>query len=247
MDRRKQIGNDRDRCKELHTYFDSRIHTERHIKGTLLSYPRDDVRRKKWGRVQGDRFADTCRAHQYHIFYIDKQGYIKQRTNSNATAIWKDGELNQMKLKILDSDAVGLQACWYGNFYGDADYTKFPTTNGQQNTVAYAPEYGMHLWFPSDATTFQQYGYFEGQTTWTFQETWPGKNGHAGVGCYSWGPGTVSYAMMLNLQNSVEFWFKDTNSSLQSTDVHPINSWKNGEYPCTPRNSEKLASVSIFC
>jgi len=33
--------------------------------------------------------------------------------------------------------------------------------------------------------------------------------------------------MMVNLHNSIEIWWKDTNSSLPSVDNHPINSWTN--------------------
>ncbi|KAF2402645.1 hypothetical protein EJ06DRAFT_528740 [Trichodelitschia bisporula] len=163
----------------------------------------------------------------YHLFYISKDGYVIQKSNSNATNFWQDGYVNQLKLKAFDDDSVGLQACWYGNFYGDSDYSKFPTVNGDKNTLAYSSQFGMHLWFPSDATTMEQYGYYEGQKTWISQRKWPGINGHAGVGCYSWGPGTVSYAMMVNLQNTIEFWWKDTNSSLPSTESHPIQSWQN--------------------
>jgi hypothetical protein len=164
---------------------------------------------------------------KWHIFYISKDGYLRQKSNSNVTNIWEDGPLNAQNLKVLDADSVGMQACWYGNFYGDSDFTKFPTASGQTNTEGFVPDHGMHLWFPTDETTFQQYGFFEGQEEWTFQKTWAGFNGHAGVGCYSWGPGSVSYAMMVNLHNSIEIWWKDTNSSLPSVDNHPINSWTN--------------------
>lgn len=79
----------------------------------------------------------------------------------------------------------------------------------------------MHIWYASDDQTFQQYGIYEGQDQWVFQREWAGFNGHAGVGCYSWLPGTgklelvhqalgesliilVSYAMLVNLNNTVD-------------------------------------------
>lgn len=163
------------------------------------------------------------------MFYIDRNNTIKQKTQTNVTNLWEDGELNGLSLKVFDDpgSAVGMQACYYGNFYGDSDFSKFPSASGSNNTVQFDSQFGMHLWYPPENDTFIQYGWFEGQDTWTKQYTWPGMNGHAGVGCYSWGPGTTSYTMFVNDQNSVEFWWKDTNSSISSTDTHPINSFQN--------------------
>jgi hypothetical protein len=62
---------------------------------------------------------------------------------------------------------------------------------------------------------------------WTKESPWKGKNGHAGVGCYSWGTGSFYYTMMVNDQNNTEIWWIDTNSSTPSTKQHPINSWTN--------------------
>jgi len=83
---------------------------------------------------------------------------------------------------------------------------------------------------------------------WTSQGTWPNKNGHAGVGCYSWGAGTVTYVMMVNLENTVEFWWKDTNTNLSSTTGHPINEWVNSESPfslVTPSSTDTPSAASI--
>lgn len=89
----------------------------------------------------------------------------------------------------------------------------------------------MHLWYASDSTTFEQYGWRDGEADWTHQNTWNNKNGHAGVGCYSWGPGTVTYVMMVNLDHTVEVWWKDTNTTLKGNKTHPINVWTNSECP----------------
>jgi hypothetical protein len=166
----------------------------------------------------------------WHVFYINSTGYVNQLSNSNVTNIWQDGYANSLDLKAFNNDSVGLQACWYGSFYGDSDADKFPTANGKTNTESFDEAYGMHLWYASDESTFQQYGIYEGLTSWVFEKTWPNMNGHAGVGCYSWLPGTVTYAMFVNQHNSVEFWWKDT-SNLTSTDEHPIMSWTNCNFP----------------
>lgn len=43
------------------------------------------------------------------------------------------------------------------------------------------------------------------------------------------GPGTVTYVMMVNEQNTAEVWWKDTNTNLTATAAHPINEWVKSE------------------
>ncbi len=158
------------------------------------------------------------------------------------TDIWQPGPLSSLNLKAFISPSVGLQACWKGDFYGDSDFAKFPTASGQTNTVPYDQSHmGMDIWFATDDSTFIQYAWYVGKTTWVQIQKWPGFNGHAGVGCYSWGAGTTTYAMLANKQNNLEMWWKDTNINLTSTETHPINSWVNGTeaaidnvYPTSP-------------
>jgi hypothetical protein len=119
-----------------------------------------------------------------------------------------------------------MQACWYGSDYGDSDYkhTPLPTQSGD---AAHANEVGMHMWYASSDTTFEQYGWRDGDELWTHQQTWPDLNGHAGVGCYSWGPGTVTYVMFVDQARTVNFYWKDTNTNLTNSTNHPINAWTN--------------------
>jgi hypothetical protein len=86
-----------------------------------------------------------------------------------------------------------------------------------------------NIWFAIDGSTFEQYAWYSGQEQdiWVPIRKWPAFNGHAGVGCYSWGTGTTSYAMLNNQNNDVEFWWKDTDENATSTETHPINSWQN--------------------
>ncbi|TKA81928.1 hypothetical protein B0A55_01921 [Friedmanniomyces simplex] len=162
----------------------------------------------------------------WHIFYIDVNNNIKQRTNSNTTNVWVDGPLNLANVTANDADTVGMQACWYGSDYGDSDYTHTPLPS-QGGNAAYPNEVGMHLWYASDDTTFQQLGWRDGDAAWTFQQSWVGYNGHAGVGCYSWGPGTVTYVMFVDLNNTVNFYWKDTNTTATGNSTHEINKWTN--------------------
>ncbi|KAG9853337.1 hypothetical protein KCU78_g4579, partial [Aureobasidium melanogenum] len=179
----------------------------------------------------------------WHLFYIDHYNKLREKINSNVTNIWIEGPLTAGNYTVLDADQVGMQACWYGNDYGDADYKHSPLPN-QGNTTTNSTsgsstDVGMHLWYASDASTFQQLGWRNGDNNWTYQQEWQDKNGHAGLGCYSWGPGTTTYVMMVNSQNSVEVWWKDTNTNTSSTASHPINQWTNSSvainnvYPST--------------
>lgn len=125
-----------------------------------------------------------------------------------------------------------MQACWYGSDYGDSDYDHTPLPNsptGNNGNTELRNEVGMHMWYASDNSTFQQWGWRDGDDEWGYQETFTGLNGHSGVGCYSWGPGTVTYSMFVNADNAVEVWWRDTNSSLTSTTSHPINEWVKSE------------------
>ncbi|OAK97926.1 hypothetical protein IQ06DRAFT_296188 [Phaeosphaeriaceae sp. SRC1lsM3a] len=176
----------------------------------------------------------------FHIFYIDQNNTVRQTTKSNTSDIWQPGPLSKLNLKAMDSPSSGLQACWKGNYYGDSDYTKFPTISGNVNTQPFDERLGMNIWYAVDENTFQQYAWYNGQDVWVPIQTWRGFNTHAGVGCYSWGEGTTTYAMMANRNNDVEFYWKDTNTSTPSAENHPINSWQNatkglipGVYPST--------------
>lgn len=142
--------------------------------------------------------------------------------------MWTDGQINESNLVANDADHVGMQACWYGSDYGDSDYEHTPLPPG--NAGKRAAHVGMHLWYASDDTTFKQLGWRYAEQEWTPQGEFTGLDGHAGVGCYSWAPtGTVTYVMFVNTEHTVEIYWKDTNTSMESTDAHPINKWVKGK------------------
>ena len=153
---------------------------------------------------------------------------------TNVSNIWELGPLSNLNLKVWDAPSVGLQACWKGNYYGDSDYSKFPTESGLTNTVPFSERLGINIWYPVDRYTFQQYTWYQGQDQWVQLDKWQGMNAHAGVGCYSWGEGTTTYTMMVNKDNMTEIWWKDTNTTLPSEDAHPINSWRNSSAAIGP-------------
>jgi hypothetical protein len=71
---------------------------------------------------------------------IGDDNQLKQRSNSNTTSFWSDGPLNDMNLTVLDADQVGVQACWYGDAYGDTDYVH--TDRPSTGSTAASSEYG---------------------------------------------------------------------------------------------------------
>ena len=186
---------------------------------------------------------------------IDQNNMIKQRTNSNITNIWANGPIDDANLIANDADQVGMQACWYGNDYGDSGYshTPLPPSSGPDGNQALRNNVGMQLWYASDDTTFQQLGWRDGEGTWQHQGSFSDMNGHAGVGCYSWGPGTVTYVMFVNSVNTGKVFWRDTNTNLTNSTTHPINEWVECKpdliqrylYKASACANSLLASVSI--
>lgn len=77
----------------------------------------------------------------WHLFYIANDNTVRQRVQNNAsqyqTNIWEDGPLNALNLTAYDGDSVGMQACYFGNYYGslgDYDNSSFKTANSTPTT-----------------------------------------------------------------------------------------------------------------
>jgi hypothetical protein len=162
----------------------------------------------------------------WHIFYIDEQDIIREKINDNITNQWRDGPLGDLGLVAMNDTAVGLQACWYGSFYGNANYSHSPIPGTVSNTTSQDQVIGMHLWYGRSPTEIEEVTWTYNTTEWYHQDNFTA-NGHAGIACYSWGPGSVSYVMMVNLDDAVQVAWKDLNSSVQSTSQHPVNTWVN--------------------
>ena len=92
----------------------------------------------------------------------------------------------------MDDPNIGLEACWYGSFYSDAEYKHSPVPGQSSSNSGNSSDQtvGIHLWYAVNSTTFNSVGWTYGDTVWSEQEYFNGYNGHAGVGCYSWGPGS---------------------------------------------------------
>ena len=129
----------------------------------------------------------------------------------------------------MDDPHVGLQACWYGGFYSDVAYNHSPVPGQTNDTASQSDQtVGIHLWYAKDPTTFQSLGWTYGDDTWEQQQTFDNYNGHAGVGCYSWGPGSDTYVFFVDMNNEINILWKDLNTSLAANNSHPINQWTKG-------------------
>ncbi|KAF1933027.1 uncharacterized protein M421DRAFT_53755 [Didymella exigua CBS 183.55] len=177
----------------------------------------------------------------FHVFYVGDDNKVKQVTQTNettSTQLWTDGPLSKQNLEVSrESPSTGLQACWKGNFYGDSDYSKFPTVNGSINDIPFDNRLGMNIWYASDDSTFKQYAWYAGSPDWKHIQRWQGFNTQAGVGCYSWGAGTTQYAMMVNKNDDVEVYWKDTDTNLTTKvqdEDHPYNVFVNASGATIP-------------
>lgn len=150
----------------------------------------------------------------WHIFYIDKNNQIREKINDNTTNIWRDGPLGELNLTATSDTGVGLQACWFGSFYGE-------------NTTSSEADVGMNLWYGETATTLREVTWTYDTGRWLKQDSFAG-NGHAGIACYTWGPtGSIGYRMTVNLANQVQVAWKERNASVLATDTHPVSTWVN--------------------
>jgi hypothetical protein len=85
---------------------------------------------------------------------------------------------------------------------------------------------GIQGFYASDPQTIQQVSWTRGTDVWIPQGQFTA-NGHAGVACYTWGPGTVQYKMFINLDNEVNLMWRDLNTTIAGNATHPINTWTN--------------------
>ena len=154
------------------------------------------------------------------MFYIGKNNTLLERINSNKTNLWRDGPLGQLGLFAMDDRNVGLQGCWYGDYYGAS--SRGNNTSAQQT--------GLHLWYGSASNKIDELTFVSGSDQWVTGPPILGYNGHAGIGCYSWGGGSITYLMLVNLKSQVEVLWKELNTTLKSTTTHPVNQWTTGNF-----------------
>jgi predicted GNAT superfamily acetyltransferase len=71
---------------------------------------------------------------------------MRQRILTNTSGYvptWTSGPLDDLNLEVNHADTIGMQVCYWGNFYGDATDTYTDGLNGTD--PAGAPQTGLHL------------------------------------------------------------------------------------------------------
>lgn len=165
---------------------------------------------------------------RWHVFYVGVDGFIRQKSNSNVTNVWVDGNINAQNLAVNQTEQLALQACWDGDFYSDSDSPHpFPVINNTNHDSGK----GLQLYFAGTSSGVQQYVTTEGLDKWELAKSWTAFTGRSGVTCTCSVEETpVAYTMGINLQDHVEVWWKDTNASNAITQSHPINVWADGKH-----------------
>ena len=103
-----------------------------------------------------------------------------------------------------------------GNYYGEWSYDV---------NVASA---GIHMWFASDATTFQQYSWTNGTDSWAFDRQFTGLSGNGGVGCQTW-YGMTEYVWFVDSNDRLAMYWQDNNRTTVPSQQHPVGSWTPGK------------------
>lgn len=101
----------------------------------------------------------------WHIFYVDVDNKLRERVNSNTTNVWREGPLSKRNLRANSADRIGMQACWFGNFYGDSSFQRSDAFNAPNTGGSPNDQIGMRLWYASSNTTFEQLGWLYGEVS----------------------------------------------------------------------------------
>ena len=133
----------------------------------------------------------------------------------------------------MEDPNVGLQACWYGSFYSEVNYTHSPVPGQKNLTTDSDQTVGIHMWYATNSTNFDSWGWTYGSNDWAPQTSFSPYNGHAGVGCYSWGPGSDTYVIFTDTDDNMRILWKELNTSLSTTPTHPVNIWQTSKGPET--------------
>lgn len=70
----------------------------------------------------------------WHVFYVDDTYTLRERVltsnmNGTYTPYWDDGPLNDKNLKTNVANKIGMQACYWGDYYGIRSISNTTTPN----------------------------------------------------------------------------------------------------------------------
>ena len=105
----------------------------------------------------------------------------------------------------------------------------------------------MRLYAGGSHGLVQEYAYTHANNSWAVGFTFPDTNGYAGISG-TWFPYQLTMAtlMMMNTNDELELWWKDTNSSATGNATHPVGEWVRGTLVSKHWTYESLNQVSVL-
>lgn len=144
---------------------------------------------------------------------VGKNNKLRQQTIDNHTYTWHPGLLDDLSIATLDADKRGLVACYYSGPIDDPSYN------------ASSGDSGIRLFVATSETTFEQLSWQPGMSSWVVEQQWTGLNGRAQPACNGWSAGSVTYAMFVDQDDQVAFYWRDHGNGPNNDPTHPMNTW----------------------
>ena len=169
---------------------------------------------------------------------MGEDNQLRQQTTDNETFMWHPGFVDDLNITTLDADKCGLVACYYNGPIDDPSYN------------ASSGDSGIRLFVATSESTFQQLAWQPGMQSWVIEQQWTGLNGHAQPACNGWSPGSVTYAMFVDDDDQVAFYWRDHGDDDDDDESHPMNTWVKGQSPnpgcyhCLKTDVQKPRSTS---
>lgn len=148
---------------------------------------------------------------------MGRNNRLRQQTIDNKTFTWHPGVLDDLKITTFDADKRGLVTCYYNGPIADPSYNE---SSGDS---------GIRLFVATSETTFEQISWQPGMSSWVIEQQWTGFNGHAQPACNGWSPGSVTYAMFVDQDDQVAFYWRDHGDGDDGDPNHPMNTWVKGK------------------
>ncbi len=150
--------------------------------------------------------------------------FLKQ-INSKVANLRRDRPIWNEELQVLKDQLVGLQVCWSAlGFSGGA--------SSEPGCDQWDQDGGLHLWYCSNSNQISAFaGIIKAmETIYGYPKPC---SLHAGISCYKWGGGGVTYPILVNMNAKAEIWWKISNIALKVYLFIPSINGKNVSF-CSP-------------
>ncbi|MCJ1394604.1 hypothetical protein MMC18_007484 [Xylographa bjoerkii] len=144
----------------------------------------------------------------YHVFYTDQSGTINDVLYTNVSKSWFAGNISSQGWQLL-SGGSGAMSAVFNNVLG-----KDPSSGG-----------GLRLYAGGEDGQVHEYASDQNTGSWDEGFTFDGTNGYAGTAPEQAGGLTTLH--LLNSDNRLELWWRNTNSN---TAAYPSGVWNKGKF-----------------